>query len=205
MSHRSERAPILTGHYYNKHASGHPFVRWLVKRYARTLQEWVSGLGIRSALEIGSGEGYILSYVHAARPDLRLTGSDLTVEMAQVGRAQMGQADWCVTRGEQLPFGESQFDLCLACEVLEHVPEPEAVLEEMGRVTRDYIIVSVPDEPLWRVLNVMRGRYLGEWGNTPGHLHHWSAKDIRRAVGKHLKVLQVARPAPWVFVLAQKK
>ena len=35
-------------------------------------------------------------------------------------------------------------------EVLEHVPDPAAVLGEMARVASRWLLVSVPREPLWR-------------------------------------------------------
>ena len=44
----------------------------------------------------------------------------------------------------------------------------------MARVARRWLLVSVPHEPLWRALNVARGAYLRELGNTPGHLNHWT-------------------------------
>ena len=39
-----------------------------------------------------------------------------------------------------------------------------------------WLLVSVPREPLWRGLNLARGSYLRELGNTPGHLNHWSKR-----------------------------
>jgi hypothetical protein len=30
----------------------------------------------------------------------------------------------------------------------------------------------VPREPIWRIGNMARGRYLGDLGNTPGHIQH---------------------------------
>ena len=42
-----------------------------------------------------------------------------------------------------------------------------------------HLLVSVPREPLWRALNVARGAYLRELGNTPGHVNHWSKRGVR--------------------------
>ncbi len=63
-------------------------------------------------------------------------------------------------------------------EVLEHVPDPAAVLAEMFRVASRWVLVSVPREPLWRGLNMARGSYLRDFGNTPGHLNHWSKRSF---------------------------
>ena len=45
-----------------------------------------------------------------------------------------------------LPFGENRFDTVLATDVLEHVPRPEALMNEIARVLRTdgYLILSVP-------------------------------------------------------------
>ena len=56
------------------------------------------------------------------------------------------------------------------------MPDPEATLAEMARVARRHLLVSVPREPLWRGLNMARGAYLRDLGNTPGHVNHWSKR-----------------------------
>ncbi len=61
---------------------------------------------------------------------------------------------------ENLPFADGEFELASAIEVLEHVPDPEHTLAEMARCAERHLLVSVPREPLWRVLNIARGAYL---------------------------------------------
>lgn len=168
------------------------------------LQGFVKDLPIQSALEIGSGEGYILTYILEVRPDIRLVGSDITPEIVYAGRARESGAVWCVARAEQLPFVDCSFDLLLACEVLEHIIAPDIVLSEMQRLCRKYCIVSVPNEPLWRILNITRGQYLPRWGNTPGHVQHWSRKGIARLVSQYFEIVEVRGVLPWTFVLARK-
>jgi len=200
----SENASVITGHYFNKHQSNNPLVRLLVKRYRLVLQGFVRSLPIQSALEIGSGEGYILTYILEARPDIRLVGSDITPEIVYIGRARESRVMWCVARAEQLPFVDCSFDLLLACEVLEHVTVPDIVLSEMRRLCRKYCIISVPNEPIWRILNIARGRYISRWGNTPGHIQHWSRNGITRLVGQYFEIVEVRGVLPWTFVLAKK-
>src|SRR3712207_8488836 len=45
---------------------------------------------------------------------------------------------------------------------------PEHTVAEMARVADGHLLVSVPREPLWRMLNVARGAYVKDLGNTPG-------------------------------------
>ena len=71
-------------------------------------------------------------------------------------------------KAENLPFADDEFDVATAIEVLEHVPDPEHTVAEMARVAQALLLVSVPREPLWRGLNMARGAYLRDLGNTPG-------------------------------------
>ena len=80
-----------------------------------------------------------------------------------------------------MPFADGEFDLAGAIEVLEHVPDPEHTVAEMARVASRWLLVSVPREPLWRGLNLARGAYVRDLGNTPGHLNHWCRRALRRA------------------------
>lgn len=192
----------LIGHYFNKHESKNPLVRALVGRYRRTLQLWIKALPCYSALEIGSGEGYILSYIYGVCPDIYIVGSDVSTDIVKRSRSRESRPFWCVAAAENLPFISKSFDLVIACEVLEHVFAPDLVLSEMQRVSRKFSLITVPNEPLWRILNILRAQYLRDWGNTPGHIQHWSVKGITNLVSRHFRILQVRKVLPWTFVLA---
>ena len=58
-------------------------------------------------------------------------------------------------------------------------------MAEMARVARRHLLVSVPREPLWRGLNVARGAYLSDLGNTPGHVNHWSKRSFVAMLSRH--------------------
>ncbi len=100
-----------------------------------------------------------------------------------------------------LSFGDGDFDLATAIEVLEHVPDPATTLAEMARVARRYLLVSVPREPLWRMLNLARGAYVGALGNTPGHLNHWSRGGFRSLLTRYGSVHELRSPFPWTMAL----
>jgi hypothetical protein len=87
--------------------------------------------------------------------------------------------------------------------VLEHVPDPRATLAEMARCARNHLLVSVPHEPLWRALNIARGAYWRELGNTPGHVNHFSKKAIEALCAEHGDVIETRMPFPWTMVLVR--
>jgi hypothetical protein len=87
--------------------------------------------------------------------------------------------------------------------VLEHVPDPDHTLAEMARVAAGHLVVSVPREPLWRALNLARGAYLKDLGNTPGHVNHWSRRAFVRMLSRHGEVVEVRSPFPWTMLLVR--
>jgi SAM-dependent methyltransferase len=107
----------------------------------------------------------------------------------------------------ELKHADNTFDLVFLLEVLEHLDFPDQALEEIQRVLKPggYLILGVPREPIWCSLNMARGKYLTHFGNTPGHLNHWSKFTLIRYITKHFTKPQAVRnPLPWTQVLVKK-
>jgi 2-polyprenyl-3-methyl-5-hydroxy-6-metoxy-1,4-benzoquinol methylase len=98
---------------------------------------------------------------------------------------------------------EDSAELIVCCEVLEHIEDPEAGLKALQKVTMQSLILSVPKEPLWRILNLARGKYITSWGNTPGHIQHWSKREFIQLVSKYFEVVEVRSPFPWTMVFCR--
>ncbi len=196
---------VVTGNTYDKYGSGNPVVRRLMGRFERTLEELFSRAAPASVLDVGCGEG-VLTAQWADRPVVeRIVGIDLEDPKLQAEWEERRRAnlEYRVMRAENLPFADGEFDLAAAIEVLEHVPNPEHTVAEMARVSSGHLLVSVPREPLWRALNVARGAYLGELGNTPGHLNHWSKRAFVALLARHGEVLEARSPFPWTMLLVR--
>ena len=132
-----------------------------------------------------------------------MVGIDLQEESIQAGWAERTapNLEYCVMQAQNLPFEANEFDLATAIEVLEHVPDPEHTVSEMARCAERHLLVSVPREPLWRMLNMARGAYWSELGNTPGHLNHWSRRSFVRLLSRHGDVAELRSPFPWTMLL----
>ena len=105
----------------------------------------------------------------------------------------------------QLPYDKDEFDLVICCEVLEHLEDPTAGLAELARVTSSHAIVSTPWEPIWRLLNCGRGKYLSALGNTPGHIQHFTRGALKRLFKVEFNILQVETPLPWTMLLGNHR
>ncbi len=161
--------------------------------------------GIQSLKEVGCGAGFSMEKIKKMLPQARLSGSDIDPELVRMARARNPEISFTTESVYQIPDQDNSYDLVLCLEVLEHLDHPDQALKELMRVSSNYVIVSTPREPLWRILNCARGKYLADFGNTPGHINHWSKKGLTSLVAEQLDIVRVKSPIPWTMILAKKK
>jgi SAM-dependent methyltransferase len=200
--------PVPTGNTFDKYGSTNPVVRRLMAGFEGALSQLFSRAAPGSVLDVGCGEG-VLTYEWAERiGEGRVVGIDLEDPKLQGEWALRTRPNlsFVAVSGDPLPlaFEDGEFDLVAAIEVLEHVPDPRATLAEMARVARGgHLLVSVPREPLWRGLNMARGAYLRELGNTPGHVNHFSKRGFVDLLGSYGSVIETRSPFPWTMLLVR--
>ena len=180
---------IITGNTYDKYGSTNPVVRRLMSAFERTLDQLFEQSDPSSVLDVGCGEGVLVHQWAQRLGDRRVVGIDLQEESIQAG--------WAERQAANLEYQ------VMHAEVLEHVPDPEHTLAEMARCAERHLLVSVPREPLWRMLNMARGAYWPALGNTPGHLNHWSRRSFVRLLSSYGQVAEVRSPFPWTMLLVR--
>jgi 2-polyprenyl-3-methyl-5-hydroxy-6-metoxy-1,4-benzoquinol methylase len=201
----SATAEVPTGNTFDKYGSDNPLVKRLMAGFHGTLDELWAKAAPESILDVGCGEG-VLTVEWAERlSDGRVVGIDLGDPKlrAEWERRSRPNLEFRVEEATSLSFADDEFDMACAIEVLEHLPEPEATLTEMARVARGHLLVSVPREPLWRGLNVARGAYLRRFGNTPGHVNHWSKAGFVSLLSRYGTVEEARSPFPWTMLLVR--
>jgi 2-polyprenyl-3-methyl-5-hydroxy-6-metoxy-1,4-benzoquinol methylase len=198
-------AEVPTGNTFDKYGSRNPVVRRLMSGFHETLDELWARAAPSSVLDVGCGEGVLTAQWAERLGDRRVVGIDLDDPKlrAEWEERRRPNLEFRAEEATRLTFGDDEFDLAAAIEVLEHVPEPEATLAEMARVARNHMLVSVPREPLWRGLNMARGAYWRELGNTPGHVNHWSKRDFVSLLSRYGAVEEARSPFPWTMLLVR--
>lgn len=196
---------VVTGNTYDKYGSTNPVVKRLMARFEGTLEELFAKAAPTSLLDVGCGEGVLVHEWAKQIAPARVVGIDLEEPSIQAGWAerQAENLEYKIMHAENLPFADGEFDCATAIEVLEHVPDPAHTVAEMARCAQRHLLVSVPREPLWRGLNMARGAYLKELGNTPGHVNHWSKRSFVELLSRHGEVVEARSPFPWTMLLVR--
>lgn len=199
---------IVVGNNYDKYNSRNPIVNWLMKGFNIALSDLVTLANPRSIHEIGCGEGYwVLKWNELS---IEARGSDFSKQVIELAKENAQQRNisadkFLVKSIYDLTHNEDDADLIVCCEVLEHLERPEAALQVLQKIVSKYLIISVPREPIWCVLNLMRGKYIRSFGNTPGHIQHWSKRGFVKLLSKYFEVEEFRGPIPWTMLLCGPK
>ena len=185
----------------------------LVNNYFKSVQRLISyipqnELENTQVLEVGCGPGFSTQRLLNLLPrSVKLSASDVEEENVQDTLKKVGErAKVSVEDVYNLEREDSSLDLIFVLEVMEHLEQPEDALKELKRVCKKYMILGVPNEPIWRILNMARMKYLKDLGNTPGHVQHWNMSSFKKLLESNgFKVLKTQSPLPWSLVLVEKK
>lgn len=187
------------------YGSLHPLYRWLTDRFRGTVDGLVSPLLVdnQRVLDVGCGEGFVIRYLLNRHPDLHFAAVDLDVRRIRTTKRLSPGVKAIEADAYDLPFRHGIFDMVLANEILEHLDEPDRVLEQIGHVARRYVVCSVPNEPFFSIGNLIRGAHWTRLGRTPTHVNFWSRRAFRRLLERHFQVSTVKSCFPWTFAVCE--
>lgn len=196
-------AGTIIGNTEDKYNSGNFIARRLIDGFFRSLDGLVERTGACEVHEVGCGEGYLARRL--SDHGLRVRASDFSTQIIQTAHTLSAGYDiaFKTTNIYDLDPTIDQAELVICCEVMEHLEDPGRGIAALRRITDTWCILSVPREPIWRALNMARGKYWDDLGNTPGHLQHWSTNKFINFVGQHFDIVEVRQPLPWTMILCR--
>ena len=178
--------------------------RFLIDNFYTVLLREIRKLNPDSILDAGCGEGFTLHKLEEAKIGKKLSGFDFLDTAIQIGKKQYPGLN--LKQGDiyHIDAKPNTYDVVICSEVLEHLERPEEALKELIRVSKKYVVLSVPEEPLFMMGNLLRGKNIKRFGNDIEHIQHWTSKGFAKFVGKHLTVESRITPLPWTLLIAQK-
>ncbi len=156
------------------------------ERRFRMVRRWAK-LENRCVLDVGCGVGMYTAAFQRETP--HVFGVEIERERAMEARERTAGVTEAV--GEQLPFPDATFDLVFSHEVLEHVTDDRACVQEMVRVTcpGGRLVVFVPNRLYFFETHGVfwRGEY--HFGNVP--LVNWLPTVLRDRLAPHVRAYTV--------------
>lgn len=124
--------------------------------------------------EVGCGDGALLAELAGRGYGREHVGYEVSPEAARIAGARP-ELRVAAFDGEHLPDADGAFELGVLSHVLEHVPDPAALLRETARVCRSVII----EVPLEDNLSARRPAKVAE-AQRIGHIQRFSRADVHR-------------------------
>jgi 2-polyprenyl-3-methyl-5-hydroxy-6-metoxy-1,4-benzoquinol methylase len=192
---------VITGNYYDKYGSTNPLVRWVVGQYLSMLFAYLDRRAFNSVFEAGCGEGEIIDRIVARYTPARLAGMDIDHDM--VDALKVKYPAYSFMQGSLTDLHTSEpYDVVLCLEVLEHIPDYSAAIARLREMDASRYVLSVPNEPFFRLANLSRFKYLRRLGNTPGHCNSFTYPQFRSLVSRSFPGHIVETSMCWIWSFA---
>lgn len=188
-----------------KHESGNPIQRKLLDRFHSEIARLVQRVDPDTIADLGCGEAYVLDELLDRGVTAQLTGIDRSPAAIAAARSRLGERA-CLVESDvtELQPTIGRFDLVMMLEVLEHLDDPERALDLLAAVSSSHILVSVPREPFFRGLNLLRLKNVKRWGSDPEHVQHWSRRSFTNLVESRFDIVDRGDAFPWTVLLLTK-
>jgi SAM-dependent methyltransferase len=194
---------VVIGNVFDKHHSRNPMVRRFMAGFDQGLFRLLDLAGAPSSvLEVGCGEGHVTALLAQRFPAARVLGTDVSAMMVGIARREHPELRFGISSIYDVADLGS-WDLVVACGL--RAPNDPAALDAICAKNPVKVLITVPREPLWRLLNIARGQYWRSLGNTPGHVRHWSRSALLEFLGRRLEIEDVRTPTPWTQVLGRPR
>ena len=181
-----------------------PMLKGVINGFVNSLDMMVKLSNAENALDAGCGEGYIFNRLFSKNKRLQMTGLDISNEALKTARKLNPDSKFFEGSIYEMPFEDNKFDLVIASEVLEHLEKPKKALDEISRISKKHVLLSVPNEPLFRITNFLRGKNISRLGNDIDHVSLWGKKQFINMISNYFKIVKIETPFPWIVVLCTK-
>lgn len=174
----------MRSHYYSQN----PLEKWLWHQKKKVIKELLKYTKTKNIIDLGCGDGGLIEITSEKS---KYTGVDISPTQVKYAREQIKKLNRKNAKVYEadlmmLAIKDNTYDMALACDVVEHVLNPEKLLLEIKRIVKPHgtIIISIPNEYLWQLIRVILLRFPLR---SPDHIHAISPTDIYRVFPNVIK------------------
>lgn len=149
--------------------------RYRARKMAKYIEQLLGSGGHKEVLEIGCMYGYLLE----ALKKRRVQAEGIELDKAAVEHCQKNGLQVSQSSAEDLvKMGQKTYDLVVLSHVLEHLREPEKILQQLkGLLRKDgLLVVAVPNSS--SINRKLFGRFWG-WWQVPIHVNHFNQNSLK--------------------------
>jgi ubiquinone/menaquinone biosynthesis C-methylase UbiE len=174
-------------------------------KYFRFSTKWIAGIFIKTILshlektnpdtilDAGCGTGYLTDIIqNTIDADIVCCDRDPTRLLFAKNWFNL---ETVLADINYLPFKTSSFDMVIAMEIIEHIPNTDTALSEIGRVSAKNVIITVPNEPFFMLANFLRGKNIRSYGNPPDHIRHFNKKTLKSDLSAYFQKIEISKNA----------
>jgi ubiquinone/menaquinone biosynthesis C-methylase UbiE len=186
--------------------SKNPVSKFFLNNFLNTVVKTTRPLNIENVVDVGCGDGILLARLKKEKIGKDWEGIDNDsglVELANKVRPNLK-----ITTGDiyKLPFKSNSFDLVVCTEVLERLENPKKAYRELLRVSKKYVLLSVPNEPFFTIQRIGRLKNLLQFGAHPGYINRWTIPGFTKFVKvRDVKIVTRKFPLPRTMIIVKKK
>ncbi len=190
----------------HKYANKNPLHRLALGRFHDEMADVFRTLKPSSVLDFGCGEGFLVDKLSERGVEVSgYLGLDLREDAIAEAKSRHPEKSFVCADIFEWEAPAEGFDLVVASQVMEHLIEPERFSPRLGALASGRVLLTVPHEPWFQLVNLARGRDLIRLGNHPEHVNHWNASTFEAFLAPSLEVERMWTAFPFVFALAAPK
>ena len=187
-----------------KYSTKNPLKKRAIRNFMDTILELIPE-HVETIMDAGCGEGVVCNHINRIRKVSRFLGTDLNTEALKAARSWNPNTDFIGASVYSFPLKDKSVDSSLCLEVIEHLKKPEKALDELERVTRNSLIISVPNRVLFRLANITSLKNLTRLGEDPDHIQSYTKNSFQSLLRRKFpkSEVHVRTSFPWLIASIQ--
>jgi len=137
----------------------------------------------KNIIDIGCGSGFKLLQFFG---HLDTIGVDLPPTIS-VLEERYSERKWLVSDFAEKPMDE--VDLIICSDVIEHVLNPNDLLDYINKIDYKYVVISTPDRDLLRDTRPTYDRHEEGPPENPCHVREWNMPEFNKYISRHFDIV----------------